>query len=55
MAKNGAKGGGRYGAVKSRAQFKGPGGRWIKRNSDTGKFMNVKADTSKFKGVRRES
>ena len=27
---------------------------WIKRNADTGKFMDVKQDGAPFKGVRKE-
>lgn len=27
---------------------------WIKRNADTGKFMDVKQDGTPFKGVRKE-
>lgn len=55
MAKNGPKGGGRRGAVKARSQFRGQGGRWMKRNAVTGRIMDVKADNKPFKGVRRES
>jgi hypothetical protein len=28
---------------------------WVKRDSATGQFMDVKQDGEKFKGVRRES
>lgn len=28
--------------------------RWVKRDSDTGRFMDMKADSGKFKGVTRE-
>ena len=44
----------RIGAVKDRSQFQRPDGRWVKRDSDTGRFMDVKADTKPFKGVTRE-
>lgn len=52
MAKNGPKGGGRKGAVKRRTQVKGKNG-WIKRNSNTGQFMDGKSDGKPFKGVTR--
>ncbi|MCY4089142.1 MAG: hypothetical protein OXF49_03410 [Candidatus Saccharibacteria bacterium] len=55
MAKNPPKGPGRRGAVRSRSQAKNPkNNRWIKRDSVTGKFMDVKADKKPFKGVRKE-
>ncbi len=55
MAKNGPKGGGRKGAVKSRSQFKNPLSKlFTKRNSKTGKILDVKADKKPFKGVRKE-
>ncbi|MBT2655359.1 hypothetical protein J7E81_08930 [Bacillus sp. ISL-18] len=55
MAKNGEPGKGRAGAVKGRSQFKGPNGNWIKRDADTGRFMDQKTSgQSPFKGVRRE-
>jgi hypothetical protein len=28
--------------------------RWTKRTKETGRFMDQKADATKFKGVRRE-
>lgn len=55
MAKNGPKGGGRKGAVKGRSQFKIPMlQKFAKRNTKTGKVMDVKADKKPFKGIRRE-
>ncbi|MFA9446670.1 hypothetical protein [Egicoccus sp. AB-alg6-2] len=55
MAKNGPKGGGRIGAVKNRTQFENPAtGTYTKRNATTGQFMNNKADSNPFKGIRRE-
>lgn len=55
MAKNGPKGGGRRGAIKGRTQTKNPRtDRWTKRDTSTGKFLDVKSDGSPFKGVRRE-
>ncbi len=29
-------------------------GRWVKRDSDSGRFIDQKADPQPFKGVRRE-
>ncbi|MFS0490824.1 hypothetical protein [Leadbetterella byssophila] len=55
MARNGPKGGGRIGAVRDRSQVKNPvTGNWTKRNSDTGRFMDVKQDGTPFKGVTKE-
>lgn len=45
----------RNGAVKDRTQVENPKtGLWVKRDVDTGKFMDVKTSGGKFKGVRRE-
>ena len=45
----------RNGAVKDRSQVHNPqNDKWVKRDSDTGRFMDVKSDGSKFKGVRKE-
>lgn len=55
MAKNGLKGGGRKGAVKGRSQFLNPlAKKFAKRNTKTGKVIDVKADKKPFKGVRKE-
>lgn len=56
MATNGAKGGGRQGAVKGRTQFINPNtGLWQKRDTETGKIMDVKTSSDKpFKGVTKE-
>jgi hypothetical protein len=55
MAKNGPKGGGRIGAVKQRSQVYNPETKvWTKRDANTGLFMDQKADSQPFKGVRRE-
>jgi hypothetical protein len=55
MAKNGAPGNGRNGAVTGRTQFQRPDGLWAKRDADTGRFMDVKTSSpTPFKGVRRE-
>jgi hypothetical protein len=45
----------RNGAVRKRSQVKNPkNDRFIKRNADDGRFMDVKSDTGPFKGVRKE-
>lgn len=54
MGKNTGKGY-RQGAVAGRTQSFNPTTRtYTKRNSDTGRFMDGKADGTPFKGVRRE-
>lgn len=56
MATNPPKGDGhRNGAVKQRSQtFNPKTGQWVKRDSDSGRFMDVKQDGTPFKGVRKE-
>ena len=56
MARNGKVGDGhRNGAVRGRTQtFNPKTGNWVKRNSETGKFMDVKSDGTPFKGVTKE-
>ncbi len=56
MATNPPKGDGhRNGAVRSRSQVQNPAtGQWVKRDADTGKFMDVKKDGTPFKSVRKE-
>lgn len=56
MATNPPKGDGhRNGAVKDRSQTYNPKNEtWVKRDKDTGQFMDVKSDGKPFKGVRRE-
>ena len=46
----------RVGAVKGRSQVYNPtNGLWIKRDTTTGRFMDVKTSSSSpFKGVRKE-
>jgi len=45
----------RNGAVRDRSQVFNPvNQRWVKRDSDTGRFMDQKADGKPFKGVRKE-
>ena len=54
MAKNTGKGY-RRGAVDNRSQVYNPvTEQWIKRNSETGQFMDGKQDGEPFKGVRKE-
>jgi hypothetical protein len=56
MAKNKARGDERrVGAVKERSQIRNPvTGTWTKRDDRSGKFMDVKADPTPFKGVRKQ-
>lgn len=56
MAKNPPSGDGhRNGAIKDRSQTYNPViERWIKRDADTGKFMDQKNNGKPFKGVRKE-
>ena len=56
MAKNAPTGDNRrIGAVKSRTQTYNPKtNQWVKRDSDPGKFMDVKQDGTPFKGVTKE-
>lgn len=45
----------RKGAVKDRSQVLNPRtGLYVKRDSNTGQFMDVKTTGGKFKGVRKE-
>lgn len=54
MAKNTGEGH-RDGAVEKRSQTLNPKtGQFVKRDADTGKFMDVKQDGTPFKGVRKE-
>ncbi|MDO8970988.1 MAG: hypothetical protein Q7U74_09900 [Saprospiraceae bacterium] len=56
MAKNPPTGDGqRVGAVRERSQTQTPSGNWVKRDTETGRFMDVKTtDKTPFKGVRKE-
>lgn len=55
MAKNGARGGGRVGAVTGRTQSKNPRtGLWTKRDTSTGQFTSVKKSGGTYRGVRKE-
>lgn len=55
MAKNKEPGKGRVGAVKDRHQVYNPKtDQWVKVDSDTGKFMDVKQDGTPFKGVTKK-
>jgi len=45
----------RIGAVKQRSQVLNPKTNlYVKRDTETGKFMDVKTSGGKFKGVRKE-
>jgi hypothetical protein len=56
MATNPPSGDGhRNGAVRDRSQVYNPqNDRWIKRDSETGQFMDQKQNGEPFKGVRKE-
>jgi hypothetical protein len=56
MATNGKTGDGhRNGAVRDRSQtFNPQTEQWVKRDTETGRFMDVKKDGDPFKGVRKE-
>lgn len=56
MATNNPVGDGhRIGAVRDRSQTQTPSGNWVKRDKDTGRFMDVKTtDKTPFKGVTKE-
>lgn len=56
MAKNAPTGDGhRKGAVRERSQTYNPStDQWVKRDANTGRFMDVKKDGTPFKGVRKE-
>lgn len=46
---------GKHGAVRERSQTHNPKtDQWVKRDTETGKFMDVKQDGTPFKGVRKE-
>jgi hypothetical protein len=45
----------RVGAVRTRSQVKNPHiNLYVKRDGNTGRFMDVKTSGGKFKGVRKE-
>ena len=47
--------GARVGAVRQRSQTLNPHtGSWVKRDAQTGQFIDQKADSQPFKGVRKE-
>lgn len=56
MATNPPKGDGhRNGAVRERSQtLNSKTNQWVKRDTGTGKFIDVKQDGTPFKGVRKE-
>ncbi|MCO6565162.1 MAG: hypothetical protein J6581_06940 [Apibacter sp.] len=56
MATNPPKDNSRKGAVRGRSQVQNPKtGLWVKRDTNTGRFMDVKTSNNKpFKGVRKE-
>jgi hypothetical protein len=45
----------RHGTVRDRSQaYNSHTDRWVKRNTETGRFNNQKSDRNPFKGVRKE-
>jgi hypothetical protein len=55
MAKNNNKSDGFLnGAIRDRSQFQHPNDHWIKRDTESGHFKNVKHDETPFKSVRKE-
>lgn len=56
MAKNPPAGDNRrVGAVRERSQTHNPrNDTWVKRDTSTGRFIDQKADSKPFKGVRKE-
>lgn len=45
----------RNGAIRGRSQTITPAGNYVKRNAETGRFMDVKTtNKTPFKGVRKE-
>ncbi|CCN83301.1 Conserved hypothetical protein [Vibrio nigripulchritudo SFn27] len=55
MATNGKTGDNRrHGMVRERSQTQTPSGHWVKRDANTGRFMDVKQDGTPFKSVRKE-
>lgn len=53
MAKNTGNGS-RVGSVKGRTQTQAPNGNFVKRDANTGRFMDQKSGGSPFKGVAKE-
>ncbi|WP_448073234.1 hypothetical protein [Georgenia yuyongxinii] len=53
MAKNTGRGS-RVGSVSGRSQVRSSSGTWVKRNTTTGRFVEVKKSGGSFKGVRKE-
>ena len=53
MARNTGKGN-RKGSVRGRSQTKTKSGNPVKRDTNTGRFLNVKSDKKPFKGVAQE-
>lgn len=55
MATNPPKNNSRRGMVRGRSQtFNPKSGKYVKRDTKTGKFLDVKQDGTRFKGVRTE-
>ncbi len=55
MAKNGTRSNTRVGVVRDSSQARDPKtGLWTKRDTQSGRFMDVKRSGGAFKGIRRE-
>jgi len=54
MARNTGSGS-RKGSVRGRTQVQNPqNDKWVKRDSETGQFVDVKSDNKPFKGIAKE-
>ena len=53
MAKNTGHGH-RVGAIKGRSQFKTASGHAVKRDTKTGRILDVKSDKTPFKSIKKE-
>lgn len=54
MARNGPKGGGRRGAVRSRRQsYNSRNKRWVKFDTESNRIIDVKSGPGPFKGVTK--
>lgn len=54
IARNGSPGKGRIGSFKGRSQTRTGCNHFVKRDSKTGQFMDVKSDGKPFKGLTKE-
>lgn len=54
MARNTGNGS-RKGSVRGRTQTQRPDGHWVKRDTESGRIIDVKSDDEPFKGVAKET